>query len=111
MALLSTLALGRSIQAETSRFLFGPFILEWMGILLVTGGRDVYAVSQRHGRLISAVLVYGMWIVIQGQIVDHGVSMSGKMMTDMALLVIGVILLVSSYGRAKLNGAWRMAND
>ena len=49
--------------------------------------------------LISAVLVYGMWIVIQGQIVDHGVSMSGKMMTDMALLVIGVILLVSSYGR------------
>jgi len=44
--------------------------------------------------------------------VDHGVSMSGKMMTDVALLVIGVILLVSSYGRSlKLNGAWRMAND
>ena len=62
--------------------------------------------------LISAVLVYGMWIVIQGQIVDHGVSMSGKMLTDMSLLVIGLILLISSYGRSlKLNGAWRMAND
>ncbi|AYB42137.1 hypothetical protein V4V36_18575 [Paenibacillus lautus] len=115
MALLSTLALGlRSIQAESSRFLFGPFILEWMGILLVTGGAAMYMLFRKGMvySLISAVLVYGMWIVIQGQIVDHGVSMSGKMLTDMSLLVIGLILLISSYGRSlKLNGAWRMAND
>ncbi|MGV2788358.1 hypothetical protein GNF98_22305, partial [Clostridium perfringens] len=55
MALLSTLALGlRSIQAESSRFLFGPFILEWMGILLVTGGAAMYMLF-RKGMVVSLI--------------------------------------------------------
>lgn len=116
MALLSTVALGlRSLQSEHSTFLFGPFVLEWMGVLLVTGGSAMYMLFRRGMimSLVSAVLVYGLWIVIQGQIVDHGVTMSGKMATDAVLLVIGVSLLVSSYGRSlKWNAAsWRASHD
>jgi len=112
MALLSTIVIGfKSMQAENSTFLFGPFVLEWMGILLVTGGAAMYMLFRKGMivSLVSAVLVYGLWIVLQGQIMDHGVSQSGKMAMDIVLLIIGVSLLVSSYGRSlKWNAAsWR----
>ncbi|GAB6927266.1 hypothetical protein JCM10914A_12490 [Paenibacillus sp. JCM 10914] len=115
MALLSTFILGlRSIQAENSYFLFGPFMMEWLGIVLVTGGAAMYMLF-RKGMMVSfvtAVFVYGMWIVIQGQIVDYGVSITGKMLTDLVLMTVGVLLLISSYGRSlKLNGARRMSHD
>lgn len=116
MALLSTIALGlRSLQVEHSTFPFGPFVLEWMGILLITGGSAMYMLFRRGMivSLVSAVLVYGLWIVIQGLIVEHGVTMSGKMAMDAVLLVIGVFLLVFSYGRSlKWNAtSWRATHD
>lgn len=104
MALLSTLVLGiRAMNAETSNFLFGPFVLEWMGVLLLTGGAAMYMMFRKGmaASILSAILVYGMWIVLQGQINGYGVPHVVKTPVDVGILLIGAMLLISSYGRSR----------
>lgn len=115
MAFISTVILEiRSIQAESSYFYFGPFVLEWLGVLLVTGGAAMYMLFRKGmvASLVSALLVYGLWIVLQAELMDRGVPMNAKMATDFVMLVIGVGLVISSYGRSlKLKSNWRVQHD
>ncbi|MGM1047489.1 hypothetical protein SAMN05661091_0646 [Paenibacillus uliginis N3/975] len=104
MALISTLVLGiRAMNAESSHFLFGPFVLEWMGVLLLTGGAAMYMMFRKGmaASMLSAILVYGMWIVLQGQIGGYGVSHFIKIPVDVTVLLIGAALLISSYGHSR----------
>lgn len=106
MALISTAILGiRAMYAESSHFLFGPFVLEWMGILLLTGGAAMYMMFRKGmaASMLSAILAYGVWIVFQGQISGTGLTSGMKMPIDAIILLIGAALLVSSYGYSRRN--------
>lgn len=104
MALLSTLVLGiRAMNAESSDFLFGPFVLEWMSVLLMTGGAAMYMMFRKGlaASMLSAILVYGIWILLQGQISAYGVSYLAKTPVDAVILLVGAALLISSYGYSR----------
>lgn len=117
MAFLSTIVLGiRAMYAESSHFLFGPFVLEWMGVLLLTGGAAMYMMFRKGmaASMLSAILAYGMWIVLQGQINGYGVPYFVKTPVDVVVLLAGAALLVSSYGRSRrdpVSHGRRIAHD
>ncbi|WP_054956910.1 hypothetical protein [Paenibacillus dakarensis] len=104
MALLSTLVLGiRAMNAESSHFLFGPFVLEWMSVLLMTGGVAMYMMFRKGivASMVSAIFVYGLWILLQGQINAYGEPHFMKTPIDVGFLLVGAFFLISSYGRSR----------
>ncbi|WP_106767017.1 hypothetical protein [Paenibacillus faecalis] len=102
MALISTVALGiKAMNSNETHFLFGPFVLEWLGVLLLTGGTTMYMMFRKGmvASILSAILVYGIWIVIQGQIYE--VTQFLKTPVDFIVLLVGAALLISSYGYSR----------
>ena len=104
MAMLSTLILGlRAMREGSVYFVFGPFVLEWMGLLLLTGGVAMYVMFRRGviWSMISAVFVYGAWIVvqslIQGSIDGYGAYPNMKMPVDLITFAAGAALIVFAY--------------
>ncbi|WP_235439899.1 hypothetical protein [Paenibacillus sp. DMB20] len=53
--------------------------------------------------MLSAILAYGIWIVLQGQMSGSGVTSGMKMPIDAIILLFGAALLVSSYGYSRRN--------
>ncbi|MEK3733426.1 hypothetical protein MKX64_13465 [Paenibacillus sp. FSL M8-0334] len=115
MAFVSSLILEiRALRVESSYFNFGPFTMEWMGVLLVTGGVAMYMLFRKGmiASLISALLVYALWIVLQTSLLDYGITTNKKMAADFSMLLIGLGLVISSYGRSrKLKSTWRAQHD
>lgn len=109
MALASTVVLGlRAEDQQTAHFLFGPFVLEWMSVLLLTGGTAMYMMFRKGivASMLTAVLSYGVWIMLQGEMLDmNNMPMAIKKPVDIMVLLLGAALLVTSYGISRRNRA------
>lgn len=107
MALASTVMLGlRAEDSQTAHFLFGPFVLEWMSVLLLTGGTAMYMMFRKGivASMMTAVLSYGVWVVLQGEMLRmNDTPMAIKMSVDTLVLLLGTALLISSYGISRKN--------
>ncbi|NMO97246.1 hypothetical protein [Paenibacillus lemnae] len=106
LGMISTLVLGiRSTYTEGSYFLMGPFLLEWMSVLLLTGGAAMYMMFKKGiiSAMCAAVLAYVVWIFFQGELQYQQLPLVMKMSIDTVVLVVGALLVITAYAQSLKN--------
>lgn len=109
-ALVSSVAVSiRVASAGETALPFIPFLLEWLGISLLTGGAAMYALF-RYGHkagVMSAGGVYALWLLLIDQTsVIHlnagtGAGAGVGIAMNIAFLLVGTLLLFRSYIRSR----------
>ncbi|WP_068783544.1 ABC-2 transporter permease [Paenibacillus phocaensis] len=104
-ALISTVIVGiRVTAAGEATMPFIPFLLQWLGISLMTGGAAMYALF-RYGvktALFAAAGIYLFWLFAEsGSLALHGIA-GRETALNAALLLGGIVLLHRSYRRSRI---------
>ncbi|WP_178018825.1 hypothetical protein [uncultured Paenibacillus sp.] len=105
-ALISSVVVSiRVATAGEAALPFIPFLLEWLGISLLTGGAAMYALF-RYGHMtgvLSAGGVYVLWLVLIDQTSALSLNTGTGPATAMnaGFLLVGVLLLFRSYIRSR----------
>ncbi|MBO2945568.1 hypothetical protein JJQ72_16440 [Paenibacillus sp. F411] len=108
LGIISTFLLGlRAASVEYSYFRMGPFLLEWMSVLLLTGGTAMFMLFRKGmGYAVAAALfAYIVWIALLTVLtIDNGTSML-KMPLEVLLLILGGALLYKAYSQSQKPGS------
>ncbi|MGP0587316.1 hypothetical protein [Paenibacillus timonensis] len=107
-ALVSSVAVSiRVASAGEAALPFIPFLLEWLGISLLTGGAAMYALF-RYGHkagVMSAGGVYALWLLLIDQTsvihLNAGTGAGVGIALNIAFLLVGTLLLFRSYIRSR----------
>lgn len=103
-ALISSVVVGIRVEAAGEAGMpFVPFLLQWLGISLLTGGTAMYALF-RYGMkpaLFFAFAVYVLWFMLEIQAQAGGWAAGTRTALDALLLLIGALLLFRSYYRSR----------
>ncbi|MGG3455589.1 hypothetical protein [Paenibacillus rhizolycopersici] len=107
-ALVSSVAVSiRVASAGEVALPFIPFLLEWLGISLLTGGAAMYALF-RYGHkagVMSAGGVYALWLLLIDQTsvihLNAGTGAGVGIALNIAFLLVGTLLLFRSYIRSR----------
>ncbi|MFD1177144.1 hypothetical protein ACFQ3W_12685 [Paenibacillus puldeungensis] len=103
-ALISSVVVDiRVSSAGETNLPFIPFLLQWLGISLLTGGAAMYMLFRKGMKvaLVSASLIYILWFIFQNQIFVSSLSPSYRVTIDGVLFVIGAVLVLRSYYRSR----------
>ncbi|MGG6314435.1 hypothetical protein [Paenibacillus macerans] len=103
-ALVSTVAVGIRVTVEGEAAMpFVPFLMQWLGISLLTGGAAMYALF-RYGiktALTAATGVYLLWLILEDRAGAWNLGSGTGLAIDAALLLLGGLLLFRSYFRSR----------
>lgn len=107
-ALISSVVVGLRVSwAGETTLPFIPFLLEWLGISMLTAGAAMYVLFRKGMSLAcaAAATAYVLWFVLEEYIRTHEWTMSANAAVDGGMLLAGVILLLRSYYRSlRMNG-------
>ncbi|WP_223067760.1 hypothetical protein [Paenibacillus caui] len=101
---LSSLIMGIRIwiAGEDARLPFGPFLLEWLGITLLTAGIIMELLFRKGiGTAIGgAAVLYVLWILF-GMMGPEHVTFQIRLAAEAAMMAAGALLLLGSYSRSR----------
>lgn len=113
-ALVSSVVVGIRVSAAGEDTLpFGPFLLQWLGISLLTGGAAMYALF-RYGikaALISAAGIYTLWFLLESKPHTYTIFVGTGTARDAVFLLLGALLLLRSYYRSRNLRVGGMSED
>ncbi|MFD3261703.1 hypothetical protein ACE3MQ_24195 [Paenibacillus lentus] len=81
----------------------GPFLLQWLGITLLTSGAAMYVLFRKgiYYALGSALAVYGLWFIYIDNSTSYTLRVEYRAVIDGVLLAAGIVLLLRSYYRSR----------
>ncbi|GIP60356.1 hypothetical protein MKX50_21335 [Paenibacillus sp. FSL W8-0186] len=93
----------RIFQAGEFVLPLGPFLLQWLGITLLTSGAAMYVLFRKgiYYALASALAVYVLWFIYIDNSHSYLLRVEYRAIIDGLLLVAGVVLLLRSYYRSR----------
>lgn len=93
----------RVIQAGEFVLPLGPFLLQWLGVTLLTSGAAMYVLFRKgiYYALASALGVYALWFFYIDNSSSYVLRVEYRAVIDGLLLVAGVLLLLRSYYRSR----------
>ncbi|WP_019637597.1 hypothetical protein [Paenibacillus fonticola] len=93
----------RIFQAGEFVLPLGPFLLQWLGITLLTSGAAMYVLFRKgiYYALASALTVYALWFIYIDNSSSYVLRVEYRVLIDGLLLVAGVLLLLRSYYRSR----------
>ncbi|AZK46141.1 hypothetical protein [Paenibacillus lentus] len=93
----------RVFQAGEFVLPLGPFLLQWLGITLLTSGAAMYVLFRKgiYYALASAVAVYALWFIYIDNSSSYVLRVEYRAVIDGLLLAAGVLLLLRSYYRSR----------
>ncbi|WP_435922463.1 hypothetical protein [Paenibacillus sp. DYY-L-2] len=103
-ALVSTVIVGLRVEAAgEANMPFIPFLLQWLGISMITAGAAMYVMFRKGMTLacVSAGAVYVLWFVFEERARMEGWVMSVRTAVDALMLIAGAIFLLRSYYRSR----------
>ncbi|WP_334076191.1 MULTISPECIES: hypothetical protein [Paenibacillus] len=107
-ALISSVIVGLRVSwAGEASLPFIPFLLEWLGISMMTAGAAMYVLFRKGMNLAcgAASAAYILWFVLEEYARSHGWTLDAKAAVDGLMLLVGVLLLLRSYYRSlRMNG-------
>lgn len=103
-ALISSVIIGfRVTAAGEASMPFIPFLLQWLGISMITAGAAMYVLFRKGMSLacVTASAVYILWFVIQSQASLNGWTTASRALADGVMLIAGAMLMLRSYYRSR----------
>lgn len=103
-ALISSVIIGfRVAVAGEESMPFIPFLLQWLGISMITAGAAMYVLFRKGMSLacVTASAVYILWFVIQSQASLNGWTTASRALADGVMLIAGAMLMLRSYYRSR----------
>ncbi|MNJ37625.1 hypothetical protein D3C77_324540 [compost metagenome] len=93
----------RIFQASEFVLPFGPFLLQWLGITLLTSGAAMYVLFRKgiYYALFSAITVYVLWFIYIDNSSYYVLRVEHRPVIDGLLLLAGALLLIRSYYRSR----------
>lgn len=107
-ALISSVVVGLRVSwAGETTLPFIPFLLEWLGVSMLTAGAAMYVLFRKGMSLAcaAAAAAYVFWFVLEEYTRRHEWTLDANAAVDGVMLLAGVILLLRSYYRSlRMNG-------
>lgn len=107
-ALISSVVVGLRVSwAGETTLPFIPFLLEWLGVSMLTAGAAMYVLFRKGMSLAcaAAAAAYVFWFVLEEYTRRHEWTLDANAAVDGVMLLAGVILLLRSYYRSlHMNG-------
>ncbi|MEF2967518.1 hypothetical protein V3851_16955 [Paenibacillus sp. M1] len=103
-ALVSTVIVGIRVAAAGAVSLpLIPFLLQWLGISMITSGAAMYVLFRKGMSLacVTASVVYALWFFFENRSIAHGLALGTRTLADFLMLVAGAFLLLRSYYRSR----------
>lgn len=93
----------RIFQAGEIVLPLGPFLLQWLGITLLTSGAAMYVLFRKgiYYALACALGVYALWFIYIDNSSSYMLRVEYRALIDGVLLGVGVLLLLRSYYRSR----------
>ncbi len=103
-ALVSSIIIGLRVEAAGEVSMpFIPFLLQWLGISMITAGTAMYVMFRKGITMacVAAAAIYVFWFLFEEQARTSGWAASLITMMDLAMLVAGAIFMLRSYYRSR----------
>lgn len=103
-ALVSSIIVGLRVEAAGEVSMpFIPFLLQWLGISMITSGTAMYVMFRKGMTMACAAgaAIYVLWFVFEQQAQYESWSASVNIVVDAMMLIAGVLFLLRSYYRSR----------